>query len=59
MIEVIEKIYRVGKNEAGNMEKNKNLNCIRIFSEILNARISDAMPLKMLKKKVEIRNLYS
>lgn len=63
------KIYRVGKNEAGNIEKNKNLICIRIFSEVLDARISDAMPLHSLSfflmplhsegKNVEIKNPYT
>ena len=32
------------KNEAGNMERNKNPICIKIFSGILYARISDARP---------------
>ena len=48
-----------GKNEAGNMEKNKSLICIRIFSEILDAKISDAMPLHSKGKNVEIRNPYT
>ena len=41
------------------MENNKNLICIKIFSEIWDARISDAMPSHSEKKNVEIRNLYS
>ena len=41
------------------MEKNKSLICIRIFSEILDAKISDAMPLHSKGKNVEIRNPYT